>query len=168
MTVLDGGARGRCTECGFEWEESVDQLVRAVADAPARYGELFRTGGGPRSRTDGIWSPREYLWHVVDVLRYGTERFWTFALDPGAGLMPWDERVALSVREAPPMSVAVGLRALERAADEWLRAFGEAPAGVTSDHAELGPLDRDAVVCRNAHEVVHHAMDIERGLRHSR
>lgn len=138
--------------------------VRVVADAPLRYRELFRTAVGPRSRSDGIWSPREYLWHVVDVLRYGTERFWTFALDPHAGLMPWDERVALSVREGSPMSVSVGLRALERAAEEWLRACAEAPSDVSADHPELGPMDREAVVRRNAHEVVHHAMDIERGL----
>jgi hypothetical protein len=27
-------------------------------------------------------------------------------------------------------------------------------------------MDRDDVVRRNAHEIVHHALDIERGLRH--
>ena len=158
--------QGRCAECGYDWAEPVETLVAGVRESPQRYRDLFGEGDGPRSRDDGVWSPREYLWHVVDVLRYGAERLWSLSLDPGAGLMPWDERVALSVRDASPMSAVVGLRAMERAADEWLRAAAETPAGVTAEHPELGPMDRDDVVRRNAHEIVHHALDIERGLRH--
>lgn len=111
-----------------------------------------------------MWTPAQYLWHVVDVLRFGVERLWTLDLDPDAGAMPWDENQAMAVRARSPHSVPVGLHALGRLAEEWGEAAWGAPAATTLAHPELGPLTRDDVVHRNAHEVVHHELDVRRGL----
>jgi len=154
-----------CAECGFDWSSPLAVAVDEVAEAPARYGVLFRSGDGPISRDDRVWTPREYLWHMVDVLRYGTERLWTLELDPGAGVMAWDENLVATVRDGSSLSALVGLHALAAAADEWVRAVENAPGDVTAAHPEFGPMDRLFMVRRNAHESVHHELDIRRGLK---
>ena len=109
---------GACPECRFDWEERgyellVGQCVRNVA--------VF---GGVLSRIDpaeavepGLWSASRYVWHTVDVLRFGTERLWTIAADPSYGVPTWDENVVAVVRSYDQLSPIVGLIALIAAAD---------------------------------------------------
>ena len=46
----------------------------------------------------GLWSANRYVWHTVDVLRFGTERLWTISADPTFGVPTWDENVVAEVR----------------------------------------------------------------------
>ena len=65
----------------------------------------------------GLWSASRYVWHTVDVLRFGTERLWTIAADPSFGVPTWDENVVAEVRSYDQLSPVVGLIALIAAAD---------------------------------------------------
>jgi hypothetical protein len=66
-----------------------------------------------------VGSTNEYLWHLVDVVRMGTERLWTVHLDPDVGLVCWDENELARVRQYSRLSEATGLRALREAANRW-------------------------------------------------
>ena len=39
-----------------------------------------------------------YVWHLVDVLRIGTERLLTLTYDPGRGIACWDENALAEAR----------------------------------------------------------------------
>ena len=60
----------------------------------------------------GLWSASRYVWHTVDVLRFGTERLWTISADPSFGVPAWDENVLADVRSYDQLSPFVGLIAL--------------------------------------------------------
>ena len=160
-----GAPIGLCPECGFDWDESgyerlVGQCVRNVA--------VF---GGVLSRIDpavavepGLWSASRYVWHTVDVLRFGTERLWTISADPSFGVPEWDEKDVAEVRTYDALSPVVGLIALIAAADGWRTAALEAPHDVSTPHPSAGSICAFDVVQRNAHEVCHHLWDVERAL----
>ena len=127
--------------------------------------------GGVLSRVDpsvpvepGLWSASRYVWHTVDVLRFGTERLWTISADPSFGVPPWDENVMAEVRSYDQLSPVVGLIALVAAADAWGTAAFEAPHDVSTHHAESGAIRAFDVVQRNAHEVCHHLWDVRRAM----
>ena len=156
---------GTCVECGFDWGERdyealVGQCVRGVAVFGGVMSQL-----DPSAAVDpGLWSASRYVWHTVDVLRFGTERLWTISADPSYGVPAWDENVVADVRSYDALSPMVGLIALIEAARSWRQAALEAPHDVPTAHPEAGEICAFDVVQRNAHEVCHHLWDVRRGL----
>ena len=157
--------QGTCPECAFDWsldgyEVLVGECVRNVA--------VF---GGVLSRIDpaaavepGLWSASRYVWHTVDVLRFGTERLWTISADPAFGVPEWDENALADVRRYDSLSPVVGLIALIAAAQAWRTAALEAPDDVSTPHPEAACVYAFDIVQRNAHEVCHHLWDVQRAL----
>jgi hypothetical protein len=156
-----------CPQCGFDWTLPDEVAVDIVANVTGRFSRAFAGRDGPRYGLAGTWSPREYLWHVVDGLRHATEDLWMLALDPDAGLTPWRQHDFMVARSAAPMSLRVGLLALAVASGEWLRAAQDAPADVSSWHPENGWVYRGWILRWTAHEVIHHELDIRWGLKPS-
>jgi len=165
---------GTCEECGFDWSLPIQEAVALVRGSPERCALLF-AGTGPQealreaaardhSADPGRWSPAAYLWHLVDVIRFGTERLWTLALDPEAGVPGWSQEEVAAARRYDGLSVAVGLRALEVAVGDWADAARGAPRGALVVHPELGAVSTEDSIRRNAHEIQHHELDILRGL----
>jgi hypothetical protein len=155
---------GVCAECGFDWSESgyqtlVGQCVRNVAV----FGAVMSRIDPSESVAPGLWSASRYVWHTVDVLRFGTERLWTLDADPGFGVPAWDENELADVRAYDELSPVVGLIALIEAARVWREAALEAPHEVTTAHPEAGQICAFEIVQRNAHEVCHHLWDVQRG-----
>jgi len=109
------------------------------------------------------WSASMYVWHLVDVLRIGTERLLTLAHDPGRGIVCWDENALAHDRRYQQLSPVVGVMVLRLAAREWVKAARAAPAAAQVRHPEFGTLGALEIIRRNAHEVHHHLMDINRG-----
>ena len=158
---------GACEECGFDWTMPAEAAIRLVEESPERVADLF--AGGAASNAAGAgdhvrWSPTGYLWHLVDVIRFGTERLWTLALDPGRGFPGWDQDAMAAVRRYDGLSAAVGLLALEVAVADWAVAAREAPPGAIVHLPVLGELTTEDSIRRNAHEAAHHELDIRRGL----
>ena len=59
------------TRCSSASVSAICRLRRrAFTDRPAEAVE------------PGLWSASRYVWHTVDVLRFGTERLWTISADP--------------------------------------------------------------------------------------
>ncbi len=103
-----------------------------------------------------------YPWHLVDVLRIGTERLLTLTHDPDRGITCWDENALADVRRYERLSPVVGLIVLRSAARDWDHAARAAPAGAEVRHPEFGALGAVEIIRRNAHEMHDHLMDINR------
>ncbi len=156
---------GRCSECQFDWAEpDYETLVGQCVHGVAVFGEVLSRVEPSEAVEPGLWSASRYLWHTVDVLRFGTERLWTISADPAFGVPSWDENVVAEVRSYDALSPVVGLIALIAAARAWREAALEAPHDVTTGHSEAGQIGAFDIVQRNAHEVSHHLWDVQRGL----
>jgi len=157
--------RGLCAECGFDWDErDFEGLVGHCIHGVALFGEVLSHIDPSQPVDPGLWSASRYVWHTVDVLRFGTERLWTLSADPAFGVPAWDENVMADVRSYDQLSPVVGLIALIAAAHSWRTAAMEAPHEEHTPHPEAGAICAFDVVQRNAHEVWHHLWDVQRGL----
>jgi hypothetical protein len=107
-----------------------------------------------------------HVWHLVDVVRIGTERLLTLARDPGRGIPCWDENELAAVRKYERLSPAVGLAVFELETDVWLRVAVTLPTEAVEaveavvEHAMFGELGATELARRLAHEVHHHTMDV--------
>lgn len=154
---------GTCVECGFNWSETAYQtLVGQCVRNVAVFGAVMSRIDPIESVAPGLWSASRYVWHTVDVLRFGTERLWTLGADPTFGVPAWDENDLAEARAYDDLSPVVGLIALIEAARVWREAAMEAPEDVTTAHPEAGQISSFEVVQRNAHEVCHHLWDVQR------
>ncbi|MGH8775910.1 MAG: DinB family protein [Jiangellaceae bacterium] len=153
-----------CVECGYSWSVTPAEAIALVAALPDGCAAALSSGDPTRAPAPGVWSPGEYVWHLVDVMRIGTERLWTLTDDARAGVPCWDENALASVRQYSKLSVPVGLRGLRSAVREWLDAAAEVPAGAAVEHPLYGLLTATDVIRRHAHEAQHHLLDITRGL----
>ena len=134
--------------------------MEIVRDLPDHLAPLFGPKWQGPPPGGGRWSAGGYLWHLVDVLRIGSERMLTLRYDPAAGLPCWDENALAEVRQYERLSQAAGVHALRGAAGEWVRTARDAPAAATAHHHQFGAVTADGGMRRNAHEAVHHELDI--------
>src|SRR5215471_13389797 len=151
-----------CAECGFDWQMTRQDAIELVAQAPDGAGAAITGIEDPARRSGERWSASMYVWHLVDVLRIGTERLLTLTHDPGRGITCWDENALAETRRYAQLSPAVGLLVLRTAAREWARAASEAPAEAVVRHPQFADLGALEIIRRNAHEAHHHLMDINR------
>jgi hypothetical protein len=151
-----------CAECGFDWRLASPDAIDLVAQVPDAATAAITRIRDPMHRTGDPWSASMYLWHLVDVLRIGTERLLTLTHDPGRGIPCWDENALAEARRYQQLSPTVGLMVLRSAAQAWVTAAAEAPADVQVRHPQFGVLGAREIIRRNAHEVHHHLMDINR------
>src|SRR5262245_18025053 len=92
----------------------------------------------------------------------GTEGLWTMRLDPGVGLVCWDENELARVRQYSMLSEVVGLTALREATDSWISVVPTVTLSDLIRHDERRSMTAEDVIRRTAHEIRHHALDIER------
>ena len=151
-----------CAECGFDWQMTRQDAIELVAQAPDGAGAAITGIEDPARRSGERWSASMYVWHLVDVLRIGTERLLTLTHDPGRGITCWDENALAEVRRYQQLSPTVGLLVLRSAAQAWITAAAMAPANVQVRHPRFGSFGAVEIIRRDAHEVHHHLMDINR------
>jgi hypothetical protein len=151
-----------CAECGYDWEITRQDAIELVAQAPDGVAGAITAIEDSMRRTGDRWSASMYVWHLVDVLRIGTERLLTLAHDPGRGITCWDENALAEARRYQLLSPAVGLIVLRSAAQSWATTAALVPADLQVRHPQFGLLGAVEIVRRDAHEVHHHLMDINR------
>ncbi len=151
-----------CEECGFAWTVSRNDAIDLVARLPENAADALARIHQPMQQFGERWSASMYVWHLIDVLRIGTERLLTLAHDPDRGLTCWDENALAEIRRYRQLSPSVGLIVLTAAAQEWAAVASQAPAEAVVRHPEFGDLGALEVIRRNAHEAHHHLMDINR------
>src|SRR5262249_42729804 len=114
----------------------------------------------PGGATGGGWSASWYVWHLVDVLRIGTERLLPLTHDPARGITCWDENALAEVRRYRQLSTTVGLLMLRSVAQAWITAAAVAPGNVQVRHPRFGSFAAVQSHRPHSHQVPHHLMDI--------
>ena len=87
-----------CAECSFDWQLARQDAIDLVAQVPDAAAAAIAGIHDPVRRTGEVWSASMYVWHLVDVLRIGTERLLTLAHDLGRGITCWDENALAEAR----------------------------------------------------------------------
>ena len=153
----------RCEACSYEWSIPRDTAVNLVRHSPVRLDQLLGDRDVHAPIRNGLWSPVQYLWHMVDVLRIGTERLMTVLLDPQAGVPSWYERDLAQARGYAGLSPVVGLSVHRQVVETWVKAAYGVPEEAETHHAGFGTITALDIIRRNAHEIEHHLMDIAKG-----
>ena len=109
------------------------------------------------------WSAGAYVCHVGDNLRIWAERLAGVALGAFGRVSGYDADLLARARDYDGIPIEASLWSLERAADDWTRAFRLAvEGGVVMVHAERGEQTVLDVARTNAHDAYHHQWDISR------
>jgi hypothetical protein len=154
-----------CRTCGFSWTLGQDEAEKFVTATAERYEQLVGAADGTQRHPDLEWSVRAYVCHVADSLRIWAERLASASLgDRGAVANYNQDRLAIA-RSYEDVGIRGALWSLTRAVGDWQAAVALASeANAVVLHEELGAMSvLDAVRIR-AHDVEHHAKDIERSL----
>jgi S-DNA-T family DNA segregation ATPase FtsK/SpoIIIE len=160
----------RCGECGFDYdavpEEAIGASLRAETDAFVKglsAGDL-RTRPSPE-----VWSALEYACHVRDVLQVQIGRVARGLAEETPSFRPMqrDERPArLRYNEQDPLVVREQLLDAATALAEVFDVLDEAQLARTVTYNWPAEMVRPLrwVGRHTVHELVHHRLDVERGL----
>lgn len=154
-----------CAECQFDWSTQPATVIAAVEKVPFTIEGETERARWLESDSAERWTPSEYLWHLVDVLRIGTERLWLATYDTTTRIFCWDQDGLAKLRKYSELSPVVGAVALEEARRGWAAAARSAPPSVELVDDASGPMPVANVIRHTGHEVIHHRLDIDRALR---
>ncbi len=154
-----------CRECGFTWELTADDAVLVVSSAPAAYGEVLRHASGYESTPELAWNLVSYVAHVADNLRVWGERL-AAAAGPGepVTLVAYDSDALAAARRYDLLPLSGVLWGLGEAAASWERAWRSADRSRSFLHPDRGCIVPEDIARTNAHDVVHHQLDVRRCL----
>jgi hypothetical protein len=154
-----------CRECGYPWSTSFEEARSVLASAPQRFEALLQDGTDLKRKPDPkIWSPSGYVWHLSDWLRIQAQRIYGITHDPAYEHVGIDQDELDGLFHYDRLSTPAGLWALERSAGDFQTATEGIDPNQTFDHPTAGTISLHDIVRYVAHEVVHHDLDVRRGL----
>ncbi len=155
-----------CRECGYNWTISLADAVSLVANLPFDYSGLLEGRSGREQHPDLTWSVTGYVSHVADNLRIWAERLMGVVEGAPHLVGLYDENKLADARNYRDIAIQAAVWSLTRSVDDWLRSVEASPdSGVVLVHPERGELTLSDVVLSNAHDALHHQLDIERTVR---
>jgi hypothetical protein len=149
-----------CRQCGFEWASGPAETAAAITAAPDRYRTLTAGRRGDETIAELHWDLTSYVCHGADNTRIWAERLAGPAVGAVNPIGPYDEVALAEARSYPAIELPTALWSLERAVGDWTaaRALG-APGFRHPAQGQLSAPDAERIV---AHELVHHAYDLQR------
>ena len=152
-----------CRGCGFRWSITAADAAEIVDDAPRRFGDLALEARGSARRADLGWSVSGYICHVGDSIRIWAERIATVALGNNGPIALYDQDLLATARHYDDVGIRAALWSLSRAVEDWNASMALVGAGpFEMNHSEVGQMSLADVILIRAHDVVHHAWDVER------
>jgi hypothetical protein len=162
--IPNAGSGDACGECGFSWSAEGDEGLGRVQGASDRFAELLQGRDATRAPGPRVWSPSAYVWHVADVVRAWSERLHSLGIDAETRWAGFDPNELARARRYGELPQVTGPWALARSTEALVRALEHLDLDDEFVHPEWGEgtvLDGLRWV---AHEIVHHELDVRRGL----
>lgn len=157
-----------CRECGYTWNLTPEQAVRAVVEVPGRFAAVLVHAPEPQWHPDLGWSTAGYVRHVADNLEMWAYRLDAARVDGRRATTGYDPDELARARDYRHASVGASLLALRRVVPGWSDAVGAALAGdVVLDHEARGAQRAQDVARNNAHDALHHLHDVRRIVDHA-
>ena len=154
-----------CHGCGFEWSMPLPAANEIIDDAPRRFDAFATRQNGRLRHPDLQWTVSGYLCHVGDNIGIWAERIASVALGNDGPVALYNQDLLADARHYDDVDAPAALWTIGRAVGDWQAAIALAgTAPFTMIHEELGHLTLADVILIRAHDVVHHAWDIERTL----
>jgi hypothetical protein len=151
--------------CGFEWsipQAAAEECLKGTAE---RYAQLLGEADGTQRHPELEWSVRGYVCHVADSLRVWAERLANAALGDAGPVANYNQDRLANARSYGDIGIRGALWSLGRAVGDWQAALALASERDSVVlHDELGAMTVADVVRVRAHDVTHHARDIEQSL----
>jgi hypothetical protein len=156
-----------CRVCGFDWSMSEPDARALIESAPERYTDLIGDSDGRDRHPDLEWTTGGYVCHVADSLRVWAERLANVALADAGPVAEYNQEELAVARSYGTVGVRGALWSLGRAAGDWQAALQLADGSeLVMTHSELGKMTIRDVTLIRAHDVHHHAQDVQRSLGH--
>lgn len=155
---LTGRYGDPCRICGFEWN-GVNRPGALIDSASGRYRALTEGRDGREEVPELTWNLVAYVCHVADNTKIWAERLASAAFGASGAIASYDEDALAVARSYRAIALPAALWSLERSLGDWAAAKALGGTGIL--HPEQGELSVDAVELIVAHEIDHHAHDIQ-------
>ena len=155
-----------CNECGYSWQTSYEDALRLIETAAARYGRLLEGHADAKRKPDPqTWSPSGYVWHLSDWFRIQGQRIYAIDrdLDYVHVALSGDPQALGDMFHYDELSTPAGLWALGRSGADFVAAATDARRDLVFRAGDDAWTVEDLVIWVG-HEVIHHELDIKRGL----
>lgn len=159
--LFPDGPDETCSVCDWNWTVDAGTALIEIGAAPDRFRDLLDDRNGMAVADDGGWNATSYVWHLVDLARSWTERWFQLQVDPGARLVGWDPDELADARHRRALPTEPALRALGGAVESFVTATAETGVDVPFVHGDWG---RGTVADGTrwlGHEMVHHLLDVD-------
>lgn len=160
----------RCAECRYGFDDEPDVLAQRCQDVVTYVrGVLSTTGRAQLLRRPAptVWSPLEYAAHIGEAVGWYVARVQKVLAetDPQLEALDWD-RAAIEGRyqTRPTAVVAEQLQASCDQLAHLARSCGTADLARTGVGSDGSPRTVRVLLARAGHELVHHQLDIYRGI----
>ena len=163
----NAGSGANCAECGFGWTTDGERALLHLRGGPGRFDELLEGHDATGQPDPRVWSPSAYVWHVGDVVRAWAERLHSLGTDPSASWAGFDPNELAGARRYHALPPRSGPWALARAIDALEQSLDGLDMDTAFVHPEWGHGTVADALRWVAHEVVHHQVDVRRGIVHA-
>lgn len=156
----------RCDECNFDWDTPILDSLRIIDQLPERARALVEARGDAafeRSSPE-VWSPNEYVWHLVDAFRLAAEWMHDVRTQTHPTHYAIDNDALAEVRHYNQLTLATGLWSLDQSCRLFIQEAAVTDPTRTFYYHDWQDVTASQVVSFLAHEAVHHLFDLERAL----
>jgi len=154
-----------CRECGFEWSQTPEDAIAAVAAVPDGLDALLDGRTGDEMAPGTTWSAKAYVFHVADNLRIFAERLEGVFAGAPTTLAAYDENALAAARDYEAMSLQSAMWSVRTATASWIDAARKSlTRPSTYQHAERGELTAAEITRGPAHDALHHLWDVRRAV----
>lgn len=154
-----------CRVCAFEWSIAVSDARAVISTAPTRFSEVIGEHDGHGRCRELEWTAGGYVCHVGDSLRVWAERVANVALGDAGPVAEYNQDALAVARSYAKVGVRGALWSLGRAVNDWNAALELVDGdNFAMSHPELGVMTILDVILIRAHDVHHHAHDVQRCL----
>jgi hypothetical protein len=152
----------QCAECGFAWDTPILDGLRAIERLPQDVREVVATREGallerPAPR---VWSPHEYIWHLVDIFRLSAEWMHDIRTLDHPTHYAVDTDALAELRGYNRLPLQTGLWSLEHSCRLFIAEAAVTAPERTCYYHEWQDVTAAQVVSFLTHEAVHHLFDL--------
>lgn len=153
-----------CGECGFAWDTPILDGLRMIERLPRDIGEVIATREHALCERPApmVWSPNEYIWHLVDIFRLSAEWMYDIRTLDHPTHYAIDTDALAELRGYNRLPQPTGLWSLEQSCRLFIAEAAVTEPTRTCYYHDWQDVTAERVVSFLAHEAVHHLFDLRR------
>lgn len=153
-----------CGECGFAWDTPILDGLHMIERLPRDIGEVIATREHALCErlAPTVWSPNEYIWHLVDIFRLSAEWMHDIRTLDHPTHYAIDTDALAELRGYNRLPRPTGLWSLEQSCRLFIAEAAVTEPTRTCYYHDWQDVTAERVVSFLVHEAVHHLFDLRR------